>query len=193
MTFSKKRTTAPSRYLSVTLLLLVALFQGCDGGEHHHNLNLHKPKNLELAIRRLKGIHLVITSNAPLPEPRTFIEDHDHDHAHSHSHSHSHSHADLESVEVSIFQELHDIVRWLPKIAADSDMDEETWNEVNQLQKRLEPLAEEITAAEKSDRRKVYQKNSQMWQETIDLLKKKSQNDKSDHLQKNDKPEEDKE
>ena len=61
---------------------------------------------------------------------------------------------------MDIFTELNDIVRWLPDVAADSDMSKQSWNSVKetstQLVKVLEPIVSE--EAPESQMRKAYRK-----------------------------------
>jgi hypothetical protein len=60
-------------------------------------------------------------------------EDHDHDHEESEEEL-------LHDYEVGAVTEMADIVRWLPKIAGDSDLDEQSWKDVAACSKKLEEL-----------------------------------------------------
>ena len=132
------------------------------------NLSLHKPKTLSSAIERLKQINESLTSKEEFPEPTTikYVEvihgkgasghshyytaesyaanggedDHD-DHADDHEHEETVKHR---SVEVDFRTELKDIVRWLPDIAAKSNLNETQWNSVDSISERLTKIIEGI-------------------------------------------------
>ena len=102
---------AASAPITLACLLLVSL-SGCgsdssqvaDSDDHDHHLEhfvpAHKPANYSEAIHEI--------------EHRA---EHLSDHA-------GHGHGD----EASQFQELQDIIDWLPELAADSDLKEAEWN-----------------------------------------------------------------
>jgi len=52
--------------------------------------------------------------------------------------------------------EMVDIVRWLPELAADSDLTEEPWNRVDQLSLRLEEILTAVLAQERDQRAAAY-------------------------------------
>ena len=70
-------------------------------------------------------------------------KDHDHDHDHGeHADDHGHSHDENGSekthvVEIDVVTEIVDIVRWLPSIAGDGDMEKEAWEQVSSESKTL--------------------------------------------------------
>lgn len=154
-------------------------FAGCQGsGEsHEHIVNYHKPSDFVEAITRLEEIHAALVSSDPLPSDREFVPDDYHSHSHDHddgSHGHSHDHSD-DIVKVSIFQELNDIVRWLPTIAADSDLPKKSWDAIAVQSKSLTNLMAKIRGKDASTKRKQYQQHSEQFKEVLlslrDLVK----------------------
>lgn len=154
----------------------------------------HRPKNLAAAIIRLEGIHASLVSDAPIPEPKkyTVIEIIHGTGASAHSHFHlanpdgSHDnnmddhedHEKMESkevthqVEVDVFTELSDVIRWLPRIAAKESLDETAWLLVNQKVKSLESLSSELNAANlDSVKRAIFEKHANSIDELIQQLK----------------------
>lgn len=106
-------------YPSMTFACLLLLgLCGCGGAEadsddhdHHmeHFVPAHKPANYSEAIHEIE---------------------HRSEHLSEHA---GHGHAD----EASEFQELQDIVGWLPELAADSDLKEADWNKANSASESL--------------------------------------------------------
>ncbi len=116
-------------------------------------LSLHRPKTCEEAVLRMRELVGGIAADGPLPQPLKYKirevihgtgasahshfyridEDEAHD-AHSEDDDHGHEHMESSEkqyeAEVEPYTELTDIARWLPRIAADADTDEKTWNEV---------------------------------------------------------------
>ena len=123
----------------------IAMLGGCSAAteSHEHIVYFHKPADVQQAVNRLTEIHDQLVADGPIPEPREFhAHGHDHGdsghghshshHGHSHSHhDHGHDHGEEEIVTVGIFEEWNDIVRWLPSIAADSDLSEAEWKRIN--------------------------------------------------------------
>lgn len=111
-------------------------------------MKFHRPESFPVAVARLGEIHEVIISENPLPEPKVFqvVEvihgsgagAHSHYHLASNptDHSHGHDHEDEESnekkheLEVDVITEMTDIVKWMPDIAGDTDMDKDLWSSV---------------------------------------------------------------
>jgi len=58
--------------------------------------------------------------------------------------------------DVDVFAEAYDIVRWLPMLAADSDLKEEPWNVVYATAGRIEKILVEVVAGDGDKRRKIY-------------------------------------
>ena len=111
-------------------------------------MKFHRPESFPVAVARLGEIHEVIISDSPLPEPKVFqvVEvihgsgagAHSHYHLASNptDHGHGHDHADEDSnekkheVKVDVITEMTDIVKWMPDIAGDTDMDKDLWSSV---------------------------------------------------------------
>lgn len=100
------------------LLLLACCVLGCGGGEHHeddeedHHIPPHRPANLSAAVSQLEERPAALLKA---------IESKD-------------------SSAETLFSELRDIVRWVPEIAADSDMTKQPWDEVHAAALKLEQL-----------------------------------------------------
>lgn len=121
-------------------------------------LTFHMPKTFGDAVGRLVKIHAVLNSSGQIPEPTKFkvVEVIHGTGAVAHSHFHlyrsdgggddGHSHEGMEraeklhDLEVDIFTEYVDIARWLPSIAADSNMEKSDWDRVKKLSGSLEEL-----------------------------------------------------
>lgn len=122
-------------------------------------LKFHQPESYSDAVSRLREIQSAILSDGPLPVPLEFkvlevihgegAGAHSHYHLESEQgeegdHDHAHGHEGMASsekyhdVEVDIFTEFVDIVRWLSFIAADGDMPESAWNQVNSVSVEFE-------------------------------------------------------
>ena len=118
-----------------------------------------------------------LTSDEGLSEPRRFeIAHHDHDHDHDHDKNHQHSdEVHPQFVEIGIFQEFFDIVRWLPIIAANSDLPKTEWDEVHRHCQTLTQLAAEIQKNAKSndelDLRDSYRQISAQLNDQLNSLK----------------------
>lgn len=84
-----------------------------DEDDHDHHTPPHKPRNFQHAIERLRTLHTAICSG-PSAEPP--------------------------AEAVAELAELRDDMRWLPEIAARSDMPEAEWNVVNETSRELTAL-----------------------------------------------------
>jgi hypothetical protein len=131
--------------LLVTAVVLAGGCQQTDDG-HDHIVYPHKPADFPGAVARLLEIHEAITADAPLPGPQVFhVHENDHEHGHDHDHEH---------IVVGLFDELGDIVRWLPSIAANSDATKELWDRINSSCRELS--AEVNAIASEQDPRAAY-------------------------------------
>ena len=161
---------------------------------HEHAVYPHKPKDFKEAVVRLSDIHGQLVSDQPLPEPREFVvpghthhhSDHEHAHDHSHDdghnhghthqhgddrhHGHGHSHGHEIAVKVDISQEWIDIVRWLPSVAADSDLPKKSWDSVNQQCRKLSQLANQIAGDTPTDFRAAYQQRATEIEQALNAL-----------------------
>jgi hypothetical protein len=121
-------------------------------------LSLHRPKSCVAAITRMKSLVSGIANQAPLPQSLKYrVREVIHGTgaaAHSHYYrinedgqqigdDQDEDHEDMESsekqhqVEVDPYTELVDIARWLPRIAADADIDEKTWDDVKTTSRQI--------------------------------------------------------
>lgn len=131
------------------LLLALALFAGCSpavvvgasGDEHDHEaahrVPGHFPGTATAAIVRLKSLLEASPSEgATTPDEHGPADEH----------------------EVTPRQEVYDLARWLPELAAETELDEPTWNEIRDASGVLEraageasgdaaPTGEEVAAA----------------------------------------------
>lgn len=101
----------PIKYFRLTLsLLLLSLFTGCAADkeseeEEAHHIPAHTPADLEKAIARIEILTNHLRDGSELAD---------------------------KPLEVTPQEELRDLVRWLPKLAAESDLNETDWNVVDQ-------------------------------------------------------------
>ena len=117
-------------------------------------LKFHKPKSFQIAVARLDELRQIVISDEPLPPPKRFkvVESihgtgpgaHSHYNlakegasqsqadakAHGHGHDEEESSERIHDVEVDAITEMVDIVKWLPNIAGDTDMDKTNWETV---------------------------------------------------------------
>ncbi len=115
-----------------------------------------------------------------LDEPGDHDHGHDHDHGdHDHDdHDHGdHSHEDpfdkpiKHTVSVDVFTELKDIVRWLPAIASDGDLPQETWNEAKTISEEMTSSLEKVLVSDDpSTQRTSYQSDPSVLEKSITAL-----------------------
>jgi hypothetical protein len=143
------RLTAEIRRAALAIIYLIAL-AGCqaenspghaNGHEEDHAghvIPAHKPKTFPDAVRRLREL------NDQFLHPAAGEE--------------SGSSTDHKSLGIAL-----DIANWLPEIAADSDMPETPWNEVNMRSARLVADYQEVTAGNAGiARRELEQANAEI-------------------------------
>jgi len=96
--------------------------------------------------------------------------DHDgHDHGHGHTHGHGHGH---EIVSVGIFEEWCDVVRWLPSIAANSDMEKSEWDQINGGCQSLSDLVASLSGNQSdAEKRKIYIAHEKEIQQMLQTVK----------------------
>lgn len=171
----------------LTFLLIamaaVALSVGCQSAheDHDHIVYFHKPADVKHAVARLTEIHKAMLSAGPLPPPQEFEThgsghhhhshgDHGHDHDHDHDHEHDHEH-EHEIVSVGIFEEWCDVVRWLPSIAANSDMNQTEWDQINAGCKSLSSLVSSLSGNQSdAEKRKIYVAHEQEIQQMLQTV-----------------------
>ncbi len=169
-------TNCKYRWASVLILVIVSAINGCQQHKESKTeskvpkLRFHCPKTYPAAVKRIREIHEILISQKQLPEPTSYeVVEFTHGEgaaAHSHyllasefkdnadpDHSHdSDSIRDLKRhmVKVDIFTELNDIVRWIPDVAADSDMSKQSWNTVNRTSEELGKILDPIISEDAS-------------------------------------------
>lgn len=118
---------------SYFLLLGISFLLGCRGGtdtnsEMHvgHFLPPHRPTNLDVAIERMDALCQLIATNGRIPDWREIARQDPHV-----------SPTDLESLPTTAWEELRDIVGWLPDLVIDSDLPEDAWNTVSEQSKAM--------------------------------------------------------
>jgi hypothetical protein len=142
--------------IAAAIALVAGCNQGVPGEPKTESINklpkmkFHRPDSFPMAVSRLVEIHQLILSESPLPDPKVFqvVEvvhgsgpgAHSHYHLANdpsgHSHAHNDDHAVEESnekrheVEVDVITEMSDIIKWLPEIAGDTDMNKDLWGSV---------------------------------------------------------------
>jgi len=109
------------------LLLLLAGCHGVETGEAEHHTPKHMPTDYPAAVNRLLALHVEIANDRSRA-----------------------------AGEIDVFAETHDIVRWLPMLAADSDLKEEPWNRVHAASQRLEEILTDVLSRSGVDRRETY-------------------------------------
>jgi hypothetical protein len=139
-------------------LLLFTLNGGCRShattGEPEHNFSAHMPADYPAAVERVQRVHREILTGALVARevPATQVHhDHPHDHEHRHVHGQAHPHVHLDAV-----QKMGDLVRWLPILAADSDLEEEPWNRVYATANSLGVILTEASSRNGDERRETY-------------------------------------
>lgn len=132
---------------------------------------LYKPKTFTAATQRLKQIHESLIADGDFPDP-VKVEYVEVVHGHGPSaHSHFYSAASYQanengrghgeylngrseaeesvkhhSMEVGLRTELADVIVWLPKIAAKSNLSEADWKSVDSISSQLTKIVDEIGA-----------------------------------------------
>ncbi|MBM4002059.1 MAG: hypothetical protein FJ295_02060 [Planctomycetes bacterium] len=112
------------------LLASLLLAAGCHGTrveESEHHTPAHKPADFPAAVDRLLALHVEILNGRPRAND-----------------------------SLDVFTEAHDVVRWLPELAADSDLGEEPWNIVYATAQRLEAILTEVRSPHVDDRSNAY-------------------------------------
>lgn len=122
--------TAAGRCLLLLTSLLFPAATGCHGTrveEAEHHAPAHKPADFPAAVDRLLALHGEIRSGV-------------------------HRASD----QIDGFTEFQDLVRWLPELAADSDLSEESWNAVYDTTQRLEKILIQVQSRSGDRRRETY-------------------------------------
>ena len=127
------------------LVWALLLFAGCHraapAGLAEHHTPAHKPADYSAAVAQLGKLHEEIVGGRARP-------------------------AD----ELDVFTELGDVVRWLPELAADSDLPEEPWNRIARTSDELLVLVAQIQAAPADRRQAAYGGHSARWERLLGEL-----------------------
>ena len=102
------------------------------GAEAEHHRPAHKPAEYPAAVARLRELHEEILSGA-VPRP---------------------------SDQIEVHQELSDVVRWLPELAADSDLGKDAWDKIHATTQRMDAMLTPVRAAPPTERADAYRKQS---------------------------------
>lgn len=128
------KTLERSRAIAISItsivLLALTLFAGCsphvvgvngeeDGHEAEHFVPLHFPQNAVAAIERLQALLSPDAAKATKRPPA--------------------------GSDVTPRRETYDLARWLPELAAQTELDEPTWNQVRDASRTLEAAADQAT------------------------------------------------
>lgn len=97
---SRRRWAGLGLLLSLSSCLAGCLSAPTDEAEHH--VPVHRPVDFLAAVKRLDGLHAELLEGAP---PR-------------------------DAGRIEAFAEMSDVVRWLPELAGDSDLDRTSWDRV---------------------------------------------------------------
>jgi len=161
--------------------------------------SFHQPKEIKVAVERIRELHDAITGSDPLPEPIFYqVKEVVHgsgpsEHSHYYFHDpktaekdeatpaetdpvdedgHVTTGENIHDVTVEPLAELKDLMRWLPKIASNGDMPESEWVKVNQISKELAPKLREILkqSNDSQKRRSGYREAAASWESQISTL-----------------------
>lgn len=151
--------------------------------EKQRGLKFHRPKTLDEAVQRLSEIHEAVNSDGDLPAVRKFdyVEvihgEGESGHSHYYSadsfdsameHDEEEGHEDEEhekverhTAEVDFRTEFADVVRWLPEVAAASDMSSSDWESVSDASKKMTQVLKSIPVSSTDSKlRESWKKNA---------------------------------
>ncbi len=119
--------------------------------EAEHHLAAHMPRDFPAAARRLTHLHqtLLEGSRAQSKELRTPNE---------------------KTAQIEPFAEMCDVTRWLPELAADSDLPEEPWERVYNSAANLESLLLPLAALNVKEQRDAYHRQADRIAKCIDQI-----------------------
>lgn len=128
--------------LARALLAAVALStltsgSGCHTGESHeeaeHHAPAHRPDAYPAAVERIEVLHAELLDPASPARPEGTVD---------------------------ALQELFDLVRWLPELAADSDLNERSWTQVAESARATETTLQPLFAQAAGERAAAYRRVS---------------------------------
>lgn len=166
-------------------------------------LSFHRPKTLTAAVDRIKELHTAVLEKKALPAPSEikYVEviHGEGDSAHSHYYMASkfysaekgeldtHEGEDIkETVEDRVMKldcitELFDLARWLPSIAAATDLDEEAWNNIKKNSETLKTLIEpHLKEKNEAEFCKAWIAKSEEVEKVLTMLREISKEEKKD-------------
>lgn len=119
--------TVYMRRLLAGLLVVTAGCHGVHTEEAEHHTPEHMPADYPAAVERLLALHNEIANGGSRA---------------------------VDAIDV--FAETYDIVRWLPMLAADSDLEEAAWNRVEGAARRLEEILTHVLSRGDDARKQAY-------------------------------------
>ncbi|MGE0761256.1 MAG: hypothetical protein AB7F89_22040 [Pirellulaceae bacterium] len=117
--------------LQGTVLIICLAYAGCHGADHEeaeHHTPAHRPPDYPAAVKRLLALHREIMDGT----------------------------VERGATDLDVFQELYDVVRWIPELAADSDLPREPWERIRQTSYLLTLELNEVRIAASDARRECY-------------------------------------
>lgn len=130
------RATCRATFLLVAAALTIAA-PGCRPrtvAEPEHHVPEHRPADFHAAVVRLDQLHREIVAGPMRPDD-----------------------------QLDVFSELRDVVRWLPALAADSDLAERPWLVVAEVAKDFESRLTSVLAAPPGERSSRYRESATEW------------------------------
>lgn len=133
--------------VSLAAMLMTCCGVGCyrpaPPDEAEHERPAHKPYSVAAAVERLEQLHGIISSEAPLPQDQP----------------------------IDIFAEYIDVVRWLPELAADSDLSRERWERIDGRAAELLLCLESLGPLSDDQQREAYRQQSQRIEDHLEALR----------------------
>jgi hypothetical protein len=139
---------ASLRLLPMLVVLALAAGGGCHRDAHEepeHHVPAHRPADYPTAVARLEELHRKFLAGEPAgtaTEPAaTAMEPNG---------------TAREAVAIDPFDEFHDVARWLPELAGDSDLAEAEWVRVERQARTFVDAFAPVRAAALADRPRSY-------------------------------------
>jgi hypothetical protein len=126
------------RLASLGLLLLAGCHRGAAVAPAEHHAPAHHPGDYAAAVVRLEELHEEILSGRTRPEG-----------------------------SLDAFAEWEDLVRWLPGLAAETDLAEEPWNRVADISDAWTARIAALRAEPPERRRAVYESQADPWRRAL--------------------------
>jgi hypothetical protein len=132
-------------YLAVMLMTCcgVGCYRAATSDEAEHERPAHKPYSVSAAVERLEQLHGIILSEAAIPQDR----------------------------HIDVFAEYIDVVRWLPELAADSDLSRERWEQIDRRAAELLLCLESLGTLSDDEQREAYRRQRQRIEEHLEALR----------------------